>query len=267
MQMQAEKSRSRGLVFREPETVDELIDLLHLRHEVFRSGRLSDMVAPNKYGLDVDCYDIRARHFGLYRVEEGAEIAVGYLRVVEDDYVEGQVDVHEIGRRIPEVGRLLEGEPSHPYPLMKYVPGLDTLTNRLEETRKRGERIVEACRMALIDSERSLLAARHIYEGSMAIYWFHMGYEHKWVCCDASKQAFYRRYGVRHLEGTPVSDFCGIGVESICLFGSKIEVPASRRRRLNAMAEVYARTGRIFCFREDPERFVADQLMPLKPSA
>jgi len=261
------KSPARAYVFREPTTVGELIDIFRLRYDVFREGRLVRFVPGNDHGLDVDCYDARSRHFGLYRRDKSGERLVGTLRVVENGIVKGIVDPHEVTRTVPEVGRQLEGTPPQPFPLMNYVPGVSCLQAHINQIEELGERIVEASRMALIEEERSLLAARHIFEGSMAIYWFSMGYEHKWVCCDASKRAFYRRYGVQYLPGTPMEDFCGIGVESACLVGSKTDVPVSRCRRLEAMAHVYARTGQIYCYPDDLNRFDGVDRIPLRATA
>jgi len=69
-------------VFRQAQSVDELRALLKLRYKVYRESRLQQFVPENECGIDLDGYDLRSRHFGLFKNNSHP---IGYMRVVEDN--------------------------------------------------------------------------------------------------------------------------------------------------------------------------------------
>ncbi len=52
--------------FREVTDASGLQELFRLRYRSFRGSKLEGLVPENEHGLDIDCYDSKARHFGLY---------------------------------------------------------------------------------------------------------------------------------------------------------------------------------------------------------
>ncbi|HOP08381.1 MAG TPA: hypothetical protein PLF13_13965 [candidate division Zixibacteria bacterium] len=229
--------------FREAVTPDQLEAVMRLRYRVYQNSRLARFIPANPHGFDLDCYDLHARHFGLYCGEDVEP--VGYLRVVEEVDPGPVGHVLDLGRRVPELGRRLKETTPQPLPLMAYTPNVEVIERLLQEKRDRGEKVVEACRMAIDPDHRSLAAARHIFESSMSIYFFARGYHHMFACCDSSKKAFYRRYAVTPLAGIPEEDFAGIGVSSSCLIGSASDVPTARRRRLESFARQWLAMGEV----------------------
>ena len=242
-------------VFREAANTDELLELFHLRYQVYRHSKLARFIPENEYGIDLDCYDLRAGHFGLFRVEEGIEHPMGYLRVAEDREVTGQTDVMELVNQFPNLTFKLEGTPPQAFPLMTYFSDVDAVKEVYGKIKERGERLVEACRFALEEYSRSLRLAKHMVESAIAIYFFHYQFEHAMWCCDSSNKAFYRLYGFRPLAGIKEEDFAGIGASSCCVFGSAVGVPSPDRGRLMQMAKVYGEEGRICYFPYDPNQF------------
>jgi len=69
--------------FREARNVEELYALLKLRYEEYRNSRLAGFCPENEYGLDIDEFDLRSRHFGLFQQSADGEKAIGYMRVVQ----------------------------------------------------------------------------------------------------------------------------------------------------------------------------------------
>ena len=95
-------------VFREAANTNELLDPFRLRYRVYRNSRLARFVPENKYGIDLNCYDVRSRHFGLLAVCANTEQSIGYCRVVEDQEVSGRIDVLELVRQIPGLNRRVD---------------------------------------------------------------------------------------------------------------------------------------------------------------
>jgi len=242
-------------VYRQLETTDEFEDTLRLRYWTYRSSGLKSLIPENEHEIDFDAYDLRARHFGLFRVYRGAELPVGYLRIVEDRDLSPETGVWELISRFPSLGRLGKARLRHPFPLMDYHPQKAVIRRSHREISSSKERLVEACRLALDPCFRSLRLAQHIVESALAVYFFHFGVEHAMWCCDGSHSRFYGLYGLRRLSGTKDSDFLGIGRDSCCLFGSAADVPERMAHRIRGMAEAYESTGRIACFLGDPLRF------------
>ncbi|MCX5753161.1 MAG: GNAT family N-acetyltransferase [Candidatus Krumholzibacteria bacterium] len=249
-------------VFREAKTIDDLGALLRLRYRVYRNSNLAKFIPQNDFSLDVDCYDVRARHFGLFEVKKNKERAVGYLRVVEDRPVPAQHTIFSLVNGIPELRRRLEETPEYPFPMMNYLPDPSVLENLRESIAEDGERMIEPCRFALDESFRSLRLARHMVESILAIFGSYLGIDHAIYCCDAANAAFYKAYGFNYLEGIPVSDFAGIGEKSCCLFASYAELPLPVRERIELMADAYAETGRICCVPGEPNQFYSSEPAP-----
>jgi len=175
--------------------------------------------------------------------------------VVEEKEVHACSLIFELLKVIPGLRYKIEKVPFCPFPLMTYSPDAAIIEELLSQVRAHGERMVELCRFAISHSYRSLRLAKHIFESTIAFYWFYLQFDHAIACCDSSKKAFYRRYGVRQLAGTKEGDLFGIGVSSSCIFGSAKSVPSPAKESLVRMAEVYSETGRICCFPFDSSQF------------
>jgi GNAT superfamily N-acetyltransferase len=242
-------------VFREAKTIDDFGALLRLRYRVYRNSDLTKFIPENAYSIDVDCYDIRARHFGLFEVKRNRERAIGYLRVVEDRLVPAQRTIFSLVNGIPELRRRLEETPEHPFPMMNYMPDPSVIESLRDSIAEDGERVVEPCRFALDESFRSLRIARHMVESILAVYGSYLGFDHAIYCCDSANAAFYKAYGFNYLEGSPISDFVGIGEKSCCLLASYGDIPMLARERIESMADAYAETGSICCVPGEPNHF------------
>lgn len=245
-------------VYRELATTDEFEDTFRLRYYIYRGSGLKSLVKENEHQIDFDPYDLRARHFGLFRVHEGSELPVGYLRIVEDEDLSAETGVWDLVSRFPSLGSVTRGRLKHPFPLMCYHPKKGTIRRSYREMTARGDRLVEACRLAIDPCFRSLRLAQHIVESALAVYFFHFGVEHAIWCCDGSHSRFYGLYGLRRFPGTKDSDFLGLGHNSCCLLGSAAGVPPRLALRIARMAEAYGRTGRIACYSGDPLRFTEE---------
>lgn len=226
--------------FREPAGPTELIDLLRLRYRVYRSGRMSRFVPENDQGIDLDSWDIRGRHFGLFQKDAGVSRPLGYMRVVEGRVLAERDDVQRIAALCPELRERLHTPPPTPYPLMSYVPDSEPLSVVVRGLARQGERIGEACRLALTEEARCPRLARFMVESGLAIYYFHHHWKHAMWCCDASKARFYGIYGMRPFTEIRVADFTGIGTSSCVLIGRADDLKGPARRKIERLAADYA---------------------------
>jgi hypothetical protein len=237
----------RYFVLREARNSAELEALFRLRYDAYRGNGLAPLVPQNEYGLDIDCYDFRARHFGLFRASPTGDIPVGSLRVIEDRVVCGPADVGAILLRAPALRRLAEGTPEQPFPVMTYLPGAEALRALYSRLKAAGEKMVELGRFAMITDRGSLRLARHMVEATTAVLAFCYGIGHAVWCCDASNKAFYGLYGFRPLSGATEGDFLGLGVKSSCLYATESQIPIDTKRRLLEMARAYPALGGVPC--------------------
>lgn len=253
--LNGDKGNGVYFVFRRLAETDEFEDTFRLRYCLYRRSGLGALVHETEPGLDFDSWDFRAHHFGLFRVHEGRELPVGYLRAVEDRDLAAENGVQGLVARFPSLGRLRTARPKHPFPLQSYHPQSPAIRRHYRSIQRRNERLLEACRLALDPCFRSLRLAQHVIESALAVYFFHQGFEHAMWCCDSSHARFHGLYGLRRLPGARDSDFLKIGRPSCCLIGAAAEVPRRMVFRLERMAETYGRTGRIACYPTEPLRF------------
>ena len=245
-------------VFREAESADELEQLLRLRYRVYRECKLARFVEPSAYEIDLDCYDFRSSHFGLFKVSGDGEMPVGYLRVAEDGVDRHSDWVAEVAEHYPGLAEKVAQTPAKPFPLMNYFPDADLLQETYTYVKEWGERLVEPCRLALDASHRSVRLGKHIVESAIVVYFFARQIEHAVMCCDSATKHFYGIYGFRQLPGTYDGDFAGLGQKSTCVFGSADSVPGPARERLLEMTKAYKTTGRICCHPDNSHLFHDD---------
>lgn len=242
-------------VFREAKTTNDFNRLLRMRYRVFRNSNLAKLIQENDYGIDIDCYDLRARHFGLFRVENNTEGTAGYLRVVEDRLVPIEYPIISLIERMPELCDKLKQEPKYLFPTMNYLPNPSIIRNLYENISHVGKQMMEPCRFALDEPFRSLRLAKHMVESILAVYGSFLGIEHAIYSCDASNASFYKTYGFNRLKEIPESDFVGIGANSCCLFASYSKIPLPIRNRIEIMAKYFAETGEIYFIPSQSNRY------------
>ncbi len=242
-------------VFREAQNPDELLELFRLRYQVYRNSDLARLVPENEYRIDLDMYDFRARHFGLFYTNEGSEQPIGYMRVVEDREVCGKTDVFDLVKRSPDLFNKLENTCAYPFPLMAYFPDSSVVKEAYSSMQEKWQRLVEPGRFALYRTSRFRRLGQHMIESAIAVYFFTLKVDYAMMCVDSTHKAIYGLYGFKPFAGTVEADFLGIGSSSVCLIGSPEGVPSPRRERLSQMAKAYQETVRICYHLCEPDHF------------
>jgi len=252
-------------VFREPRTAGELADLLRLRYRVFSGCRLAPLVRRNANRIDLDAWDRRSSHFGLYRVDLTADVAVGYIRVAEGRETPFSTVVERIAEGCSLQSRI-STPPARPYPLMSYFPDTDIIEALLECLRSRGEDLVEPSRLVMAPEYRTLRLSRFIIEASISVYFFQRRVAHAMGSCDSTKIRFYELFGFHRLPGSTVGDFLGIDEQSCCVFGSRRTVPEAVTSRLERMASALSETEEICLCPFDRSRFTRPTSVSREPA-
>ncbi len=247
-------------VYREAASSEELEALLRLRYQVYSGCNLAKFVHENELGFELDAYDFRSRHFGMFLVEHGVETPIGYLRVVEDNDLSNQPQVTALAAKYADHFGEINSQVPAPFPVFTYSPDAQVMKTMYQEMLALDEKAVEPTRMGLLEVHRSRRMGRLLFECSVAIYFFTFGVDHVFACCDSSKKAFYHLYEWNHIPGTRECDFAGLGESSVCLHGSAAGTPDKVRPRILAMAEAFRSTGRICYFPNNPNVFVETQV-------
>jgi len=235
-----------NFVFREVQDANELLALLKLRYRVYRNSRLAGFVPENRWGIDIDEYDIRSRHFGLYWMHNGTEEPAGYLRVVEDRIIPGSHPIEAIAQRHPEFGEKTYATPAYPFPLMHYYPDAKALAADHKMWAQMGERMCEASRFVVDESFGSPRIASFIVESALATYLFYRQFGHAIWCCTSTHSSVYQRFYDMQIHGGPKQiDYLINGLAYHCLIGTLATIPDRLREKLKEMASAYQATGRI----------------------
>jgi hypothetical protein len=204
--------------------------------------------------LELDCYDCRSLHFGLFECTNGESKPVGYIRIVTDEERHWAEAIREIAAEIPAVAEKVNAMPEVPFPLMTYFPDVEAVEMQYRAAKARGRATVEAGRLSLEDTARGIPIARHIVASTVTIALVNNVSE-ALLTCVPTHARFYRPYGFSQAEGTSVH-FCEeTKTEFVCQHWNKENMSAETRAIVMKMAEAYRATGRI-CFNpQNPEQF------------
>lgn len=233
-------------VFREVQSSDELLELLRLRYNIYRNSRLAIFSKENLEKIDVDVYDAHARHFGYYKLEGNTCTAVGYIRMVDQNWNSSASLMTQLGDSVELVRNVLRKELCAPLPMCSYGPEGNLVAACYEVWLGKGERVVEVGRLCLNPSLRNLEHVRRIAESALALGFFgEYGVNRALFTCNFTHRAFYRRFGFSVIPGT-TADYWGIrDTVSCALMATPETIPTSMRMRLHNSAQSFDRAGRI----------------------
>ncbi len=233
-------------VFREITTPDELLAAFRLRYEVYRDSRLKGFCAENDEGIDVDPWDARARHFGLFPLIGSSRGLLGYIRVVESCETPAAASMQTLAHEYQEIAQSVATDICLPFPQLTYSGEARVVTAMIEKELKRGSSIVEPARLVLATNLRSIKAAMFIVECAVARYFLSSRTaDIAILTCASSQKKAYQRYGFDNIPGTTDCFWEKPGVKGSALMATPGSVPEKLRPRLRAMAREFDTTGRI----------------------
>jgi len=223
---------------REATTMTELMKLLRLRAEVFAASRWSSRFAFSPEGLELDEYDPRARHFGLFA---NGRHPVGYQRVIIGDSGIVEPRIFRAVEGCPELEERVSREPLAPIPMLHYGPFPEAVQKYYWAERSR-RRLVEASRFAVPVERREVRLMLSVVQGCIAIMLL-VSAASAVMTCHASASRTYRRCGATDLPGTRPA-FHEVWNAQMCFLAISSErIPEPVRERLEPLAAEYRATG------------------------
>ncbi len=250
--------------FREAKNEVELISLLRLRYETYRSSKLAGFCPKNPHGIDLDAWDSYAMHFGLFQVENGKVKAVGYMRVIQQEETLHANWVRQIAWRYSmKIFEKIFEQPKVPFPSLDYYPGaMEVMNNVIRAEMQRGEKYCEASRLILRNNFRSLKLCIRLIEGALAMYFFNKGFTRAIVTCSEPHSRFYQRYGWQQLNGIRKEQILkgktnAVGLSLLLLLLENYNKTADLdvRQRITYMAQTYHDAGQICFYPDQPNYF------------
>ena len=237
--------------FRQPISVQELMALRKVSYNAYRESRLHKFCPDNKLGIQLDCHDLYALHFGLFRESSGESKPVGYIRLVTDEISPMYYDVVSIASLDETLLENVLKLPDELYPVIEYVPFAERLRKLHEELRRDGIKLVEASRLSLDPS----VQGRKLEEYALANFMISSvfaatkvyGIDAAMMAVAPSHKPTYERFGFGQLDQTEIfypEKFDG-GPALLLLLGLQEQLPSLQKGKILRMADEYARSGQI----------------------
>ncbi len=230
--------------FREVTDAAGLEELFRLRYRCFRNSKLEGLVPENEHGLDIDCYDIRARHFGIYENNGSSERLVGNHRHVTDREQPAAAAIRDIVATRPELQQRVLTNPKHPFPVLNYWPDKEPIYALYREATNRGELIIEASRLALDPSVDSLAVVNFVFQATVASYQV-LGGTHALTVINSNRKRYYRRYGFQTQASLPDRFIEEAQSEGSVLVWSFAETATPMQEQIARLKGEYACNGRV----------------------
>ncbi len=231
-----------NFTFREARTQDELEQLFRLRHLIFTNAHPT-FIPDNPHGLELDAYDARAHHFGLFCETAGAAKPVGYLRITGNDCRETALWVRQLAARY-QFSDAINVRPAAPLPMMKYFHSAsDKINQHYHNIRLQGERLIEAGRLCVLPEFQNLRLSCFIIESAVVFGLFHKN-SNSVISCKQQYLPVYTRYGFKLLD--EVSKQKVAGHDSFVLmikWSERFQMRESLLQKFEAMLDMYEQTG------------------------
>lgn len=243
--MNAQETAGTTFVFREPENADELLSLLRLRYVAFRQSRLKGFVKEHPDQLDIDPWDAKSMHYGLFQRKDGGDEPAGYIRVVGFSRTVQWPLLVDLASRFDIANSAITREPVAPLPVLSYDDPNRALWNEFEKITAAGHSLAEPGRIAMLPEYRSMAVCRHLVESTIALYFFgrHLT-ERALVSCARDHRSFYQRFGFKLIPGS----------ENVCakvswvlsgLTAGPEDIPTAIRNRTELMSRQFELIGEI----------------------
>jgi predicted GNAT family N-acyltransferase len=90
-------------IYREAESQEELEELLKVRYQCFKNGKLCSVNTSNNYEIELDTFDKNANHYGIFIQKNNKEYAIGYIRFVIDEKTKHSHWIEKIELKYPDL--------------------------------------------------------------------------------------------------------------------------------------------------------------------
>lgn len=225
-------------VFREITKMEELSYAFRLRYQLYSQSRHRPFLRLNEQGVDIDAFDIHAKHFAIFREQE----LIGYIRAIfpRNNYTNPLVNCIT-----KEFGSLISTPSDEDYPFLSYENVPESYFKFMKTLENNGDVLCEASRLVIHPSFQSLGVVKMLIESSLSTHILH--HDCSWVvinCCP-THQRFYQRYGSKHIGENKGFTSKGCEVITLAVQTNPLKVEEPYRERLIELNRQYKQSGQI----------------------
>jgi hypothetical protein len=239
------KKNSGRLIFREVQNKEELLEHFKLRYKVYSSSRLKSAFRENDYNIDIDWFDIRARHFVLTYEDGYNSRIIGCQRGV---YPPGQYINENVKEIFDDLKKSLQIEyVSESYPCLSYLPASEQVAVRsfCDNKLSMGKSIGESSRFSVDPEFSSIRLAVWFARAVVAVWIYAFDTDFGLNLTYKSQKRFYLKHGFRQLYGTSDILCPKLGSVETMLVIHKNFVSPDMYTVYAQMAEQFAGSGQI----------------------
>lgn len=238
--------------FREAETAAEMKSMLQLRYRGYLASRCAGFMQANPHGLDLDAYDLQARHFGLFQYEGSQKTVVGYMRLAQDSVSPQLKEIWQLSMHYPDLINDINFSSEKPYPIMGHLHQTAPVMDYYHHIKKQGETLVEASRMVIEADRRSSMGlSKFMIDSALSIGLFSsQKYDHCILGCSPAHRRYYERFGFSSLH-TDFYDHLSCEV----LTNTAEGVQGAAREQSLKMADAYNQHKALFYYPNNANQF------------
>ncbi len=234
-----EQNSPAGYVVRLAETADALMAILKVRYEVMRV-EFPMYVAENPIGIDIDQWDTQAHHLGLWKIADGREEPVGYMRVIQTSPTTAGEEVFKIVKMFPILEDRIKRTSKNPIRFLEIFQNCKEARIKYDEFPS--QKVVEGSRLAVIKKYRDLNPGRFLVETSFALFYTENLFHHCFIAVREKHFPVYRRYGFQKVTSLYIPQDSGCHI--LC-YAHYTDLPGHLTEKLSAMREEFNRSGEI----------------------
>lgn len=228
-----------NFVVRLAKTAAELEAILKVRYEVLRVD-FSMYTPENSIGIDIDQWDTQAYHLGLWKIADGREEPVGYMRVIQTSPTAAQEEVFKIVKIFPSLENQSKRTSKNPIRFLEIFQNYKEA--RIKYDGFPNEKIMEGSRLAVKKEYRKLNPGRFLVEASFALFYGNDVFHHGFIEVRENHFPAYYRYGFRQVASIYVPQDGG---SHILCYAHYTDLPGHLNEKLSAMREEFNRCGEI----------------------
>ena len=233
----------KSIIFRQASNLHELKALLKLRYQGYLHSQCASLIEHNRYQIDLDSYDLRALHFGIFETDGLRAKPIGYVRLIQDELAPSAPLLWQLAFTHPELLPKLEKDPETPFPFMQYHPDADWLSYYIAEAKAKGQKLVEASRFVFDPNVRSKGLAGFVTEATLSIVFFSLAYKKLMLVCNPSHCRFYSRAGFQYLDEGIQSDYQDLPARF--MVNEAHTIPAHLKKRMISLACQFDQHGAV----------------------
>ena len=238
-----------------------LTELFELRYETMMESRLNALLKGLECSIELDVYDTRAEHYGLFEIEGLKCRAVGYMRVIQSTLSDVSDLILEIAKDNSEaLYRKLKQSANHQLPILEYFKASSSLIKQAME-KLPGDTWCEASRFILKKEVRSIGLAQFFIECGFACYPF----DHCLISCSAGHSRIYRAYEAKTLAQNQYSD--KIPYTTTLMRITPRECSLALKAKFERMERTFLLTGKVCFNKSEPNNFLSPEIQTILPHA